>query len=71
MLFDVLERDEATIGLGVVSFFSFLMAATSPLIAGAIYEISGFQAGLYYVAGLFALAAGVCAMLPLSRRIEV
>ena len=70
-LFDVLERDEATIGLGVVSFVSFLMAATSPLIAGAIYEISGFQAGLYYVAGLFALAAVAFAMLPLSKRAEV
>ena len=70
-LFDVLERDEATIGLGVVSFVSFLMAATSPLIAGAIYEISGFQAGLYYVAGLFAVAAVAFAMLPLSKRVEV
>ena len=69
-LFDVLERDEATIGLGVVSFVSFLMAATSPLIAGAIYEISGFQAGLYYVAGLFAVAAVAFAMLPLSKRVE-
>jgi MFS family permease len=70
-LFDVLERDEATIGLGVVSFVSFLMAAVSPLIAGAIYEISGFQAGLFYVAGLFAFAAVACAMLPLSKHTEV
>ena len=57
--------------MGVVSFVSFLMAATSPLIAGAIYEISGFQAGLYYVAGLFAVAAVAFAMLPLSKRVEV
>jgi len=64
------ERDEATIGLGVVSFVSFLMAATSPLIAGAIYEIFSFQAGLYYVAGLFAVAAVAFAMLPLSKRVE-
>ena len=70
-LFDVLERDEATIGLGVVSFVSFLMAAVSPLIAGAIYEISGFQAGLFYVAGLFAFAAVAFAMLPLPKRTEV
>ena len=66
-LFDVLDREEATIGLGVASFASFLMAAVSPLIAGAIYEISGFQAGLYYVSGLFALAALVLAMLPLAK----
>ncbi len=69
-LFDVLDREEGTIGLGVVSFASFLMAAVSPLIAGAIYEISGFQAGLYYVAGLFALAAVVFALLPLTKPAE-
>ena len=66
-LFDVLDREEATIGLGVVSFASFLMAAVSPLIAGAIYEISGFQAGLYYVSVLFALAALALVMLPLTK----
>ena len=60
-----------TLFRSVVSFVSFLMAAVSPLIAGAIYEISGFQAGLYYVAGLFALAAVAFAMLPLPKRIEV
>ena len=69
-LFDVLEREEGTIGLGVVSFASFLMAAVSPLIAGAIYEISGFQSGLYYVSALFGLAALVFAMLPLTRQTE-
>jgi len=69
-LFDVLDREEATIGLGVVSFASFLMAAISPLIAGALYEILGFQAGLYYVAGLFALAAVVMALLPLTKPAE-
>ena len=66
-LFDVLGREEATIGLGVASFVSFLMAAVSPLIAGAIYEISGFQAGLYYVSALFALAALALAVLPLTK----
>ncbi len=66
-LFDALDREEATIGLGVVSFVSFLMAATSPLIAGALYEISGFHAGLIYVAVLFALAAVIFALLPLDK----
>ncbi|MCH8297280.1 MAG: MFS transporter [Chloroflexi bacterium] len=69
-LFDVVGREVATTGLGVVAFASFLMAATSPLIAGAIYETAGFQAGLYYIAGLFALAAVLFALLPLSRRID-
>ena len=69
-LFDVVGREVATTGLGVVAFASFLMAATSPLIAGAIYETAGFQAGLYYIAGLFALAAVLFALLPLSGRID-
>lgn len=69
-LFDVVGREVATTGLGVVAFASFLMAATSPLIAGAIYETAGFDAALYYIAGLFAVAALVFALLPLSRRIE-
>ena len=69
-LFDVVGREVATTGLGVVAFASFLMAATSPLIAGAIYDTAGFDAALYYIAGLFAVAALVFALLPLSRRIE-
>ena len=68
--FDVVGLEVATTGLGVVSFASFLMAATSPLIAGAIYETAGFQAGLYYIAGLFGVAAVLLAFLPLSGQIE-
>ena len=69
-LFDMVGREVATTGLGIVAFASFLMAATSPLIAGAIYETVGFDAALYYIAGLFALAAVVFALLPLSRRAD-
>lgn len=70
-VFDVVGREVATTGLGVVAFTSFLMAAASPLIAGAIYETAGFQAGLYYIAGLFALAAVIFALLPLSHRADL
>ncbi len=69
-LFDMMDREVAATGLGVSSFASFLMAAISPLIAGAIYETAGFDAALYYVAGLFAVAAVVFALLPLSKRID-
>ena len=69
-LFDMLDREVAATGLGVSSFASFLMAAISPLIAGAIYETAGFDAALYYVAGLFAVAAAVFALVPLSRRAD-
>ena len=67
--FDIVDREVATTGLGVVSFASFLMSAASPLIAGGLYEAFDFQAGLYYIGGLFALAAVVFAILPLSKRI--
>jgi MFS family permease len=67
--FDVVNREVATTGLGVVSCISFMMAAPSPLIAGALYDYFDFQATLYYISGLFALAAVSFAFLPLSRRI--
>lgn len=70
-LFDMVGREVAITGLGVAAFASFLMAATSPLIAGAIYETAGFDAALFYIAGLFALAALLFALLPLSRRIDI
>ena len=69
-VFDVVGREVASTGLGAVSFAAFLMSAVSPLIAGAIYEAAGFNAVVYYIAALFALAALVFAVLPLPRRAE-
>ena len=42
----------ANTGLGLMAFATFLMVATSPLIAGAIDETAGFDAALHYIAGL-------------------
>ncbi|MFQ6028861.1 MAG: MFS transporter, partial [Dehalococcoidia bacterium] len=58
-------RDVATTALGVVSFGGFMMAATSPIIVGVLYETLGMAAALYYVAALFALAAVIFFVLPL------
>ena len=58
-------RNVTTTALGVVSFGGFMMSATSPIIAGVLYETWGFSAALYYVAGLFALAAVIFLALPL------
>lgn len=66
-VFDVVGREVASTGLGVVAFASFLMGAVSPLIAGALYETMGFAAAVYYIAALFAAAAVVFLVLPLSR----
>ena len=67
-VFDVIGREVASTGLGVVACIAFLMSAASALIAGAIYETMGFTETMYYIAALFALAAVVFAVLPLSRR---
>lgn len=66
-IYDTLGRDVATTGLGVVAFVSFLMAACSSVMAGALYESSGFDAAVWYIAALFALAAVVFALTPLAE----
>ncbi len=66
-VFDEVGREVASTGLGVVACISFLMGAASPLIAGALYQTIGFEAAAYYIAGLFAVAAIIFLVLPLSR----
>ena len=67
-LFDVVGREVASTGLGVVACLSFLMSAVSPLIAGALYDGPGFAAAAYYIAGLFAVSAVLFLALPLANR---
>ena len=67
-VFDVIGRDVATTGLGMVASIAFLMSVFSPLIAGALYESLGFEAAVYYIAALFVAAAVVFVALPLSPR---
>ena len=63
---DTVGREVASTALGLTSFMSFIMSAASPLIAGALYEFVGVDATLYYVGGLFGLAAAIMALLPLN-----
>ena len=65
-VFDAVGDEVASTGLGVVTFAGFLMAMFSPLIAGALYETLGFDATVYYIGALFAGAALVLAMTPIS-----
>ncbi len=67
-VFDVVGREVASTGLGVVAFASFLMAATASIIAGALYETMGFAATVYFIAALFAAAAVVFMVLPIGKR---
>ena len=67
-IFDVVGREVASTGLGVVACLAFLMSAASALVAGAIYQTMGFAETMVYVAVVFGLAAVVFGLLPLSRR---
>lgn len=67
-IFDVVGRDVASTGLGVVAFASFLMAATASVIAGALYETAGFAGAVYFIAALFAVSAVVFLVLPVANR---
>jgi hypothetical protein len=53
--------------LGVLSFTRFMMAAASPLVAGALYQAYGMKATLFFVAGLFAAAALVFSSADLKK----
>ena len=63
---EIVGQEVATTALGIVAFFSFLMAAVSPLIAAPLYGALGLDAALYYAAALFAAAAIILAMVPLT-----
>jgi len=56
-ILDMAGGSVVTTLLGVLSFSRFVMAAASPLIAGALYENVSPTATLYYVAGLYGLSA--------------
>ena len=64
-VFDVVGRDVANTGMGVVSCIAFFMSAGSSLLAGWLYEAYDFDVVVYYIAGLFAVAAVIFAVLPL------
>ena len=65
---EIVGREVATTALGIVAFFSFLMAAVSPLIAAGLYEARGLDAALYYIAVLFAASAIIFFLVPLSAK---
>jgi len=57
MVLDAVGEQVAATTLGIMSFTRFALSAISPLIAGVLYEETGMDAVLYYVAGIYALAA--------------
>ena len=63
---ELVGREVATTGLGIVAFSAFVMSASSSLIAGGLYETVGVNAAWYYVAALFGLSAVIFGLLPLN-----
>ena len=66
-VFDLVGPDVGSTALGLVSFVGGLMAAASPLIAGALYEARGFGTVATYAAGLFAASALAFGTIPIPE----
>jgi MFS family permease len=67
-ILDIAGDKVATTMLGILSFTRFMLAAISPLIAGALYQHIGMQATLFFVAALFAGSAIIFVTADLRKR---
>lgn len=63
---DIAGEGVAATTLGVLSLSRTVLSASSPLIAGALYQ-ANFDYPFYYVAGVFALAAFILLFIPLPK----
>jgi len=66
-VFDLVGPDVGSTALGLVSFVGGLMAAASPLIAGALYQARGFGTVATYAAALFAASALAFGTIPIPE----
>ncbi|MXY76001.1 MAG: MFS transporter [Acidimicrobiia bacterium] len=66
-VFDLVGPDVGSTALGLVSFSGGLMAAASPLIAGALYQGRGFGTVATYAAILFAASALTFGTMPVAE----
>jgi len=65
-ILDIVGRNVATTVLGVLSFLRFFMSASSPLIAGYLYQNFGMNAALFFAAALLAISAALFASADLT-----
>ena len=63
---EMVDKNVASTALGLSNSASCILSSLSPLIAGILYEFSGMDAAVYYLAGLFATAALIFAVMPLD-----
>ena len=64
---EMVDKNVASTALGLSNSASCILGSLSPLIAGILYEFSGMDAAVYYLAGLFTTAALIFAVMPLDR----
>jgi predicted MFS family arabinose efflux permease len=63
---DVIGEGVVASTLGVFSFSRFALAASSPLIAGYLFDSRGVEATFFYIAGLYVLATIVLMLVPMA-----
>lgn len=63
---DIVGAGVAATTLGVLSFSRFILAASSPLIGGALYQMN-FDYTFFYIASLFGLAILILLFIPMPR----
>ena len=63
---DVVGQRVAASTLGVFSFSRFVLAASSPLIAGELFDSVGIESTFFYISGIYLTASVVLLLIPLA-----
>lgn len=63
---DVIGEGVVASTLGVFSFSRFALAASSPLIAGYLFDSQGIESTFFYIAGLYVLATVILMLVPMA-----
>ena len=63
---DVIGESVGASTLGVFSFCRFALAASSPLIAGLLFDFRGIEATFFYIASLYVVATLILMIVPMA-----
>ena len=66
-MLDAVGKNVANTALGALSLFRFALSASSPVIAGVLYEAHGIDSVFYYAAGVFCLSVLVLLFVRLKK----
>ena len=68
---EIIGTNVSATALGIATFASFIMSATSPVIAGFLYQNLGMNWALFYVSALFGISGLMMVLIPLRPRVMV